>query len=249
MLHAAMINTIKNTYRLTKAGATLAWHGVAFVPESVTLPGPLRVLRGTGDDIPFAKRKKKASASPKRFRALGPTYIKLGQFLATRPDVVGPQLANALGSLRDRLPPFSIQEAHQEIEAAFGKPWNEIYEDFGPPIAAASIAQVHKASSPHANRAARGGRQGFQASHRKALRARSRELLLRRACRGALLAADAPPPPRRRRGYAGAVGGAGDGLALEQLPSPRSPRTSPRGATSGSGCPTSHHRQKRSEER
>jgi ubiquinone biosynthesis protein len=141
-----MFNTIKNTYRLTKAGVTLAWYGAAFVPESVTLPGPLRVLRGTGDEEPVAKRKQKGERLSKAIRALGPTYIKLGQFLATRPDVVGPQLANVLGSLRDRLPPFSVREAHLEIEAAFGRPWNEIYEDFGPPLAAASIAQVHKAT-------------------------------------------------------------------------------------------------------
>ncbi len=141
-----MINTLKNAFRLTRAGATLAWHGVGFVPDLVTLPGPLRVLRGSDDNEPAIRRKERGERLSRAVRALGPTYIKLGQFLATRPDVVGPQLANALGSLRDRLPPFSVEEAHQEIEAAFGRPWNEIYEDFGPPLAAASIAQVHKAT-------------------------------------------------------------------------------------------------------
>ncbi len=120
--------------------------GLRSCPNSVMLPGPLRVLRGTGNEVPVAKRKEKGERLSKAIRALGPTYIKLGQFLATRPDVVGPQLANALGSLRDRLPPFSVREAHEEIEATFGRPWNEVYEDLGPPIAAASIAQVHKAT-------------------------------------------------------------------------------------------------------
>jgi ubiquinone biosynthesis protein len=140
-----MLNAIKNTYRLTKAGATLAWHGVGFVPDSVTLPAPLRILRGTMDEEPAAKKKAKGERLSRAIRALGPTYIKLGQFLATRPDVVGPQLANALSSLRDRLPPFPVDQAHAEVEAAFGKPWQEVYEEFGPPLAAASIAQVHKA--------------------------------------------------------------------------------------------------------
>jgi ubiquinone biosynthesis protein len=140
-----MLNAIKNTYRLTKAGATLAWHGVGFVPDSITLPAPLRILRGTEDE-PAAKRKAKGERLSRAIRALGPTYIKLGQFLATRPDVVGPQLANALGSLRDRLPPFPVDQAYAEIEAAFGKPWHDVYDEFGPPLAAASIAQVHRAA-------------------------------------------------------------------------------------------------------
>ena len=232
-----MINTIKNTYRLTKAGATLAWHGVGFVPELVTLPGPLRVLRGSGDDVPVAKRKKKASASPKQFGSW-PTYIKLGQFLATRPDVVGPQLANALGSLRDRLPPFSIQEAHREIEAAFGRPWNEIYEDFGPPIAAASIAQVHKATVRTPT--------GPRAVAVKILRPHI-EKRFERDLESFYFAAHAAerfsPQTRRLRPVAavdaGAVGGAGDGPAPRSsghLGDRREHRR--KGAMSGSGCPT-----------
>jgi ubiquinone biosynthesis protein len=141
-----MINAIKNTYRLTKAGATLAWYGVGFVPESISLPAPLRILKGAGEaskagDNPERKSERLARA----IRSLGPSYIKLGQFLATRPDVVGPQLANALGTLRDRLPPFPTEEARREIEVALGKPWQDVFVEFGPPVAAASIAQVHRA--------------------------------------------------------------------------------------------------------
>ncbi len=149
-----MFNAIKNIYRLTKAGATLAWYGAGFVPEAIALPGPLRVLRDTDDDGGAALRRKSERLS-KAIPALGPSYIKLGQFLATRPDVVGPQLAGALGSLRDRLPPFPAEQAKRELEAAFGKPWTAVYSQFGPPVAAASIAQVHKAfvqsnGGPHA---------------------------------------------------------------------------------------------------
>jgi ubiquinone biosynthesis protein len=104
-------------------------------------------MRGAGPSGTDAARRKGERLS-RAIRALGPTYIKLGQFLSTRPDVVGPQLANALGTLRDRLPPFPAEKAKAEIEAAFGKPWTEVYSEFGPPVAAASIAQVHKAAVP-----------------------------------------------------------------------------------------------------
>jgi ubiquinone biosynthesis protein len=149
-----MLNAIKNAYRLTKAGAMLAWHGVGFIPDSISLPAPLRAIRRVGTGTESAKNRKGERLS-RAIRALGPSYIKLGQFLSTRPDVVGPQLAAALGTLRDRLPPFSTEKAQAEIEAAFRKPWNKVYAEFGPPVAAASIAQVHKAkvTEPGENRA------------------------------------------------------------------------------------------------
>ncbi len=77
---------------------------------------------------------------------LGPSYIKLGQFLATRPDVVGRELSNDLGRLQDRLQPFPEAEARSVIEAELGKPVSELFSAFGPPVAAASIAQVHRAT-------------------------------------------------------------------------------------------------------
>ena len=76
---------------------------------------------------------------------LGPTYVKLGQFLATRPDVVGVVLARDLESLQDRMAPFPQAEAERMIEAAFERPLTETFAVFGPPVAAASIAQVHRA--------------------------------------------------------------------------------------------------------
>ncbi len=139
-----MLSAIKNTYRLAKAGITLAWYGAGFLPEAVSLPGPLRVLHETGD-TGSVSAKRKGERLTRAVRALGPSYIKLGQFLATRPDVVGPHLATALGSLRDRLPPFPLEKAKKEVEAAFDKPWRDVYQDFGPAMGAASIAQVHKA--------------------------------------------------------------------------------------------------------
>lgn len=76
---------------------------------------------------------------------LGPSYVKLGQFLATRPDLVGMALARDLEALQDRMPPFAQAEAEASIVAALGKPMDALYKSFGPPVAAASIAQVHQA--------------------------------------------------------------------------------------------------------
>ena len=76
---------------------------------------------------------------------LGTTFIKLGQFLATRPDIIGGQLSKKLESLQDRLPPFSIIDAKQIIKNDLGEDtYNSIIE-ISEPVAAASIAQVHKA--------------------------------------------------------------------------------------------------------
>ena len=78
---------------------------------------------------------------------LGPTYIKLGQFMATRPDIVGVRVARDLEKLQDRIPPFPQAEAVGLIEAAFGKPLDSTFAGFSEPIAAASIAQVHRATT------------------------------------------------------------------------------------------------------
>ncbi len=97
-----------------------------------------------------ALRTKKPDAGAQLSRALerlGPAYIKLGQMLATRPDIVGAEIAEALEHLQDRLPPFSEMEARAEITRAFGKPVEALFSSFGGALAAASIAQVHRAQT------------------------------------------------------------------------------------------------------
>jgi ubiquinone biosynthesis protein len=76
---------------------------------------------------------------------LGPSYVKLGQFLATRPDVVGAEIATELASLQDRMATFPTAEAVAEIELSLGRPIGDLYARFDEPVAAASIAQVHPA--------------------------------------------------------------------------------------------------------
>ena len=79
------------------------------------------------------------------FETMSPPYVKLGQVMATRPDIIGFEAAADLGRLQDAMPPFPQAEAAAEIERAFGKPINALFQSFSEPIAAASIAQVHRA--------------------------------------------------------------------------------------------------------
>ncbi|GGA79959.1 putative protein kinase UbiB [Brucella endophytica] len=76
---------------------------------------------------------------------LGPSYVKLGQFLATRPDIVGRDVALDLAMLQDRLDYFPREAAVRAIEGSLGRPIDDLYVRFDPPIAAASMAQVHPA--------------------------------------------------------------------------------------------------------
>lgn len=76
---------------------------------------------------------------------LGPVTIKLGQFLSTRGDIFGAQFAEDLSRLKDRLPPFATDLAKAEVEAELGKPLSALFAEFEGPVAAASLAQAHRA--------------------------------------------------------------------------------------------------------
>lgn len=77
--------------------------------------------------------------------SMGTTFIKLGQFLATRPDIIGEELSKKLENLQDRLPPFSLIQAKEIIKNDLGEQTYNSIINFSEPVAAASIAQVHKA--------------------------------------------------------------------------------------------------------
>ena len=77
--------------------------------------------------------------------SMGTTFIKLGQFLATRPDIIGEELSKKLENLQDKLPPFSIHQAKEIIKKDLGDVTFNSIINLSEPVAAASIAQVHKA--------------------------------------------------------------------------------------------------------
>lgn len=101
-----------------------------------------KAVNGENGDGPLRFGQRVAAA----FQDLGPTYIKLGQLLATRPDIVGGAMADDLQYLQDKLPPFSVQDAWACLEEAFGERSDQLFAHMGVPVAAASVAQVHKAT-------------------------------------------------------------------------------------------------------
>ncbi len=87
---------------------------------------------------------------PQRLRLaleeLGPTFIKVGQVLSTRPDILPDEYIEELLKLQDRIPPVPFSEVARAIERELGKPWNKLFREINrKPVAAASIAQVHRA--------------------------------------------------------------------------------------------------------
>lgn len=139
-----------NILRLIRTGATFERTGAMHVVlDALEVPRLLRLVLRTlawpfgwlgyrGDpDMPPVTR---------ALTALGPAYVKFGQILSTRPDVVGSDLAAQLQVLQDRLPPFSQEEARAEVARELGQDVDTTFSAFSGPVAAASIAQVHRAT-------------------------------------------------------------------------------------------------------
>lgn len=142
-----MISALSDYARLARAGWTLIRHDALIPREYAHLaPAPIRFFGALTRIAPKGKGKRPGERLAIAFEKLGPAYVKLGQFMATRPDIIGFDLANDLGRLQDKMPPFPEAQARREIESAFGKPTGELFTDFSAPIAAASIAQAHKAT-------------------------------------------------------------------------------------------------------
>ncbi|MDE2181688.1 MAG: 2-polyprenylphenol 6-hydroxylase [Alphaproteobacteria bacterium] len=144
-----MAGTIANAWRLWKIARTLARHD-ALIPKeyAAALPASLKLLRrllGSG-------RAQRDGRTPgerlsRALESLGPAHVKLGQVLATRPDIVGSEVAIALEGLQDRMPPFPTSEASVSVALSLGRPLDEVFATFEEPLAAASIAQVHRATT------------------------------------------------------------------------------------------------------
>jgi len=131
--------------RLGRAGFVFAREGVFALIDTTRLPLPARAAVRAARLIERPASRVAANRLAAALTRLGPSYVKLGQFLATRPDVVGAALARDLETLQDKMAPFPQAEAEREVEAALVKPLRELFASFGPPVAAASIAQVHRA--------------------------------------------------------------------------------------------------------
>ena len=91
------------------------------------------------------KNKNEGERLSSSLESMGTTFIKLGQFLATRPDIIGEELSKKLENLQDKLPPFSLLQAKEIIKNDLGNDTYNSIINLSEPVAAASIAQVHKA--------------------------------------------------------------------------------------------------------
>jgi len=138
---------VSHLIRLSRAGFVFAREGVFALVDPKPLPVPARFAIALARLIERRKATPGSGTLAAALTKLGPTYVKLGQFLATRPDVVGTTIALELESLQDRMAPFPQGEAEAMVALALGKPLTDLYASFGTAVAAASIAQVHKAET------------------------------------------------------------------------------------------------------
>lgn len=138
-----------NLIRLIRTGATFERTGAMdAVLEGLSAPWQLRALvRTLGWPFKWLGLRGDPALPPvvRAITALGPAYIKFGQILSTRPDIVGEDMAQQLKYLQDQLPPFPIEVARQMVAEELGQPVDTLFAEFSEPVAAASIAQVHKA--------------------------------------------------------------------------------------------------------
>jgi ubiquinone biosynthesis protein len=141
-----MFGQIAQFGRVVRTGYVFAREGVFSTLDLGAFPAPVRGLLRAARLLERGGPSRQEAPLAAALARLGPSYVKLGQFLATRPDVVGTKIARDLETLQDRMPPFSTTAAEEAVARAFGNPVSESYLEFGPPVAAASIAQVHKAA-------------------------------------------------------------------------------------------------------
>jgi ubiquinone biosynthesis protein len=146
-----MLRPVRTLFRLLGIARTLArYDALAALEVLKVAPGLVWVARlGSRREVAGRPGQKLARA----LTELGPTFIKLGQFLSTRADLLGEALAADLSELQDRLPPFDSQAARATIERELGRPIDELFSRFEDrPVSAASIAQVHLAEIKEAPR-------------------------------------------------------------------------------------------------
>ncbi len=134
--------------RLIDIQRVLVRHGLEDFITSAHLFRPLRFLFYLSPSVWIARKptESRGVRIRKALEELGPIYVKFGQSVSTRPDLLPPDIATELAKLQDQVPPFSGDEALAAIESAFGEPAASIFAAFDTEaLAAASIAQVHVA--------------------------------------------------------------------------------------------------------
>ncbi|WP_095011388.1 2-polyprenylphenol 6-hydroxylase [Tsuneonella mangrovi] len=139
-----MTRPVTHIFRLLKWGRTLARHGAlrGIERDPNTPPEVKRLARIAR----FGTNQPHVPDYAGAFQDIGPAAIKLGQSLATRPDLVGEAAANNLLTLQDDLPPIAFAEIEQAIASSFGRATSELFAEIDPePVGSASIAQVHRA--------------------------------------------------------------------------------------------------------
>ena len=142
---------IKRIYQLFKIARKLSTSGaIETLEEQYNLPIIIKyffyvISLGSNKNYNNA-HKKSGERLCDALQGMGTTFIKLGQFLATRPDIIGEDLADDLVRLQDKLPAFNINEAKQILREELGENQFKNIRNFSEPIAAASIAQVHIAN-------------------------------------------------------------------------------------------------------
>ncbi len=139
-----MTSHTTHLWRLIKWGRILARHGaLQAIEANRNLPLPVRRLCRVAR---FGTFQPKVPDYAGAFKAIGPAAIKLGQTLATRPDIIGVEAAYNLLALQDQLPPAPFDKVYAEIDMSLNKPASELFQHIDPvPVGAASIAQVHQA--------------------------------------------------------------------------------------------------------
>ena len=171
-----MLSAVSDYLRLARAGLMLARHDVVMPADlKARLPWPGKVIGAILRFLPGTNRSGRPGEKFARaLEKMGPAYIKLGQFLSTRPDMIGVTAATDLGRLKDKLPPFPVAQAEAQLKAEFGPEASNLFPKLEPAIAAASIAQVHKIETPEGPRAVKLLRPGVEKQIQRELRAMAR---------------------------------------------------------------------------
>ncbi|WP_298469651.1 2-polyprenylphenol 6-hydroxylase [uncultured Erythrobacter sp.] len=141
-----MTSPVVHLTRLARWGTTLARRrALVGIENDPNAPTPVKRLVKLARWVTLTGKGKEPDYAG-AFRAIGPAAIKLGQSLATRPDLVGEEAATNLLSLQDNLPPVPFKEIEASIASSFAQPLDTLFSEIDPdPVGAASIAQVHKA--------------------------------------------------------------------------------------------------------